>query len=455
MGWWRNPTGMDPRLPPETIGDAYTSEFAWSVLEDLVKIGNRMGGQAGEKEGAQIIKDAFETIGARETDITEFDMPGWWRGSSSITLPDHDEHYEAEHQVLALPGTPATTQDAEIIDMGYGIPSDFDSSVEDAVVMVRSDTPSDYDHWYHRMEKYAAAVDHGAAGFIYRNHVPGCLPATGEIGYHNRPGPIPGVAVSKELGSRIERYCEANGTISGSLTIDCENAPTTVPNTSAALGPETETEVLVTAHVDAHDISEGARDNGVGSALVCEIGRLLTTVEDSLETKVRLITFGSEELGLYGAYDWAATHESDAIKCVMNIDRAGDTRNPKVRRTNSFQGMEPPFERAADRLNVPLEIERSTSPHGDSWPFAEKGIPAVTVGSALDSKSRGWGHTHGDTLDKLDHRDIQALAVVFTEAVLDLTQEDTVIPRKSPDDILDELDDPGIRELEFGGRYHF
>lgn len=445
---------MEPRLPPVTIGDAYTSEFAWSVLEDLVSIGNRMGGQNGEKEGANIVRKAFETIGLREIAITEFEMPGWWRGTSSLTLSEPNELYEAEHHIIALPGTPPTSQQAEIIDMGYGIPAEFDSTVDDALVLVRSDTPEDHGQWYHRMEKYAAAVEHGALGFIYRNHVPGCLPATGEIGYHNRPAPIPGVAVSKELGARIERHCE-DDTLTGKLSINCENAPTTCPNTSAVVGPETETEILVTAHVDAHDISEGARDNGVGSALVCEIGRLLATVEDSLETKVRLITFGSEELGLYGAYNWANTHDPESIKCVMNIDRAGDTRNPKVRRTNSFQGMEPPFERAAERLGVPLEIERSTSPHGDSWPFAEKGIPAVTVGSALDSKSRGWGHTHGDTLDKLDHRDIQSLAVVFTEAVLELAQTDTTIPRKTPGEILEELDESDIRELEFGGRYHF
>lgn len=72
--------------------------------------------------------------------------------------------------------------------------------------MARSDGPADHDRWHHRMEKYAAAAEEGAAGFIFRNHYEGALPPTGEVGYHERPGPIPVVGVSKKLGDRLARY---------------------------------------------------------------------------------------------------------------------------------------------------------------------------------------------------------------------------------------------------------
>jgi Zn-dependent M28 family amino/carboxypeptidase len=442
------------RLPDDVVGDAYTSDFAWDVLERLVDVQNRMAGQEGERRGAEIVRDAFDSIGLRDVEIEAFDIPGWWRGESSLALPAFGETYESDHRVIALPGTPAGDVEAELVDLGYGMPEEVGDEVDGKVAMVRSDTPDDRDRWIHRMEKYAAVGDAGAAGFVFRNHYEGCLPPTGEVGYHSRPGPIPAVGVSKELGDRLARRCDGDDP-AVRLGVDCRNEPTTSPNTMAVVGPETDREVLVTAHVDAHDIAEGAADNGVGTALVAEVGRLLLAVEDDLDTRVRLMPFGSEEIGLYGAYHYADTRDHDTIKCVVNVDGAGPSRDAKVRRTNSFDSMEAPFERAADRVGVPLTIDRSVSPHGDSWPFAESGVPAVTVGSDTEGSGRGWGHTHADTLDKLDRRDLRALAVVFAESVLELADDDVTLERKTPDAIRDLLDENYERELKAGGRWRF
>jgi hypothetical protein len=35
-----------PRLPKSTIGNAYTSDFCWSLLSDLTAVGSRMGANA-------------------------------------------------------------------------------------------------------------------------------------------------------------------------------------------------------------------------------------------------------------------------------------------------------------------------------------------------------------------------------------------------------------------------
>jgi Zn-dependent M28 family amino/carboxypeptidase len=443
---------MTPRLSQRSIGDAFTSSFAWEVLEDLVEVENRMAGQAGEREGAEIVTGAFEAAGLREVDIEEFDLPGWWRESSALVVPGRGKRYEADHRVVALPGTPAGEREAELVDVGYGVPGEIGDEVNGKIAMARSDTPPEHDRWHHRMEKYAAAAENGAVGFVFRNHVEGCLPPTGEIGYHARPGPIPAVGVSKELGDRLARYADEAPGIE--LSVDCRNEPTTSPNVSAAVGPDTDEEVLVTAHVDAHDVAEGARDNGVGSALVAEIGRLLAAEADELETKVRLVAFGSEEVGLWGAYHWAETR-GETVTCVMNVDGAGDSRTPKVRTTNPFDSMVSAFERAADRLGLPAGVDREVSPHGDSWPFAERGIPAITVGSESAESGRGWAHTHADTLDKLDPRDLRALAAVYAEAAIELADRGTETPRKDPDAIRTALDEYYVHELEAGDRWHF
>ena len=438
-----------PRLPASAVGDAFTSDHAWETLIDLVEIGNRMAGQAGEAEGAAVVEAAFEDAGLRAVGTESFEIPGWWRGGSSLSVAGHGE-WSADHHVIALPGTPAGEVSAPLVDLGHGMPAEIGDEVEGCVAMARSDVPEG-ERWVHRMEKYASAAEHGAVGFLFRNHVPGNLPPTGEVGYHERPGPIPAVGVSRELGARLARYAADDATVD--LAVDCRNEPATSLNTHAVVGPETESEVLVTAHVDAHDVAEGAEDNGVGSALLPEIGRLLAAAGDELGTRVRLIAFGSEEIGLWGAYHHAETAERP-IEAVMNVDGAGASRDPRVR-THGFEGLAEAFGAAADRFDAPLSVTDDVVPHADSWAFVERGVPAVTVGSTREGKGRGWGHTHADTLDKLDPRDLRALAVIYAESALELADPGREFPRREPGEIRDALTDGYVRELEVGGRWHF
>jgi Zn-dependent M28 family amino/carboxypeptidase len=443
------------RLPDDVVGDAQTSTHAWDLLEGLVDIGNRMAGQAGEHEGAELVRDDFEATGLRDVGIDEFDLPGWWRGSSSLSVPGREETFAKDYQVIALPGTPAGTVEADLVDVGYGLPEDFEAAdLEGKVAMARSDAPDDADHWYHRMEKYAFALEAGAAGFVYRNHVEGCLPPTGEIGYHNRPGPIPAVGVSRELGARLARYAGDDG-VGVTLDVDCRNEATTAPNIEGRLGPDTEQSVVVTAHVDGHDISEGAADNGVGTVMVCELARLLKRVEDDLDTEVRFVVVGAEEVGLYGSYHLAATTDRDDVKCVMNIDGAGGSRTPKVRRTNTFESLEAPYEAVADDLDIEFPINDDIGPHGDCWPWTERGVPAATLGSETDHSGRGWGHTHADTLDKLDPQDLRDLALAYASSVVELADDDYSFPKKEPSEIREHINEGYERELRAADRWHF
>ncbi|WP_049972328.1 M28 family peptidase [Haladaptatus cibarius] len=446
------------RIPNSVVGDAVTSTESWDTLEALVSVGNRMAGQTGEAEGAEIIADAFERGGARDVEINEFEIPGWWRGSSSLSVGE--ETLVADHEVIALPGTPGGDATGELVDVGYGLAEDFEErDLDGKIVMASSETPDDHGRWIHRMEKYVCAANAGAAGFVFRNHVEGCLPPTGEIGYHNRPGPIPAVGVSKEVGTRLlrEHAVEGNEGEEGSgsettISVECRNEPTNSRNVEAVVGPDTEKEVLVTAHVDAHDVSEGANDNGAGSALVAEIGRLLGKVE--LDTRVRLVTFGSEEIGLYGAYHAAETHGLESIKCVINIDGAGNSRNLGVG-TNGFDELGDAFEEVTDEMRLPLSTHERISPHGDQWAFVQEGVPSVMTYSRSGGSGRGWGHTHADTLDKLDIRDLRAMALALSNVVVAVAEEDREIPHKSREQIRDEIDEGYVEELKLGGRWPY
>ncbi|APW98464.1 peptidase M28 [Halobiforma lacisalsi AJ5] len=443
------------KLPDSVVGDAHTSSFHWDVLEDLVDIGNRMAGQEGERRGAERVKAAFEEVGLRNVALEEFEIDGWWRGNAVLeTARSHAETYDADYQVIGLPGTPSGTVEAELVDVGYGRLEDFaDADLEGNVAMASSETPADHDRRLHRMEKYASAVDAGAVGFVFRNHVEGCLPATGEIGYDNRPGPIPAVGVSREVGRRLLRHAE-DGELTVELGVDARNEPTDSVNVVGEVGPDTDEVVLVTSHVDAHDIAEGANDNGAGTALVCEIARLLKRVEDDLETRVRFVPFGSEEIGLQGASHAAATLDLENVKCVINLDGAGNSRTLRVN-ANEFDAVATLFEEVADEYDVPLETDDTISPHGDQWAFVQEGVPASMTSSSSDSSGRGWGHTHADTLDKLDVRDLRELSVLVASAAFTAAEADREFPQRSREETKALLDEGYVQELKIGGRWPY
>ena len=445
------------RLPDAVIGSGYRSDLPGDLLADLVEHRNRMAGSAGERAGAETLVEALAGIdGATDVGTDEFEIPGWWRGDSSLSVvgPSGTTHeFDASHEIVALPGTPAGEPAAELVDVGAGAPADFEAADLDGRIALVSDrTPDGHDRRIHRMEKYADAVEAGAAAFVFRNFAPGALPRTGEVGYHSRPGPIPAVSVSAEVGARLARYCEDAPT-EASLAVDCRNEPATSHNVEARVGPDTDEEVLVTAHLDAHDIAEGAADNGAGSVIAVEVARLLAGLDD-LDTAVRIVVFGAEEIGLYGAYHYAATNPTEEIRAVCNVDGAGKSRDLAVR-TSGFDDLGAVFADVAETLDVEYELSDEVSPHGDQWALVEQGVPAVMASSLVDEAGRGWGHTHADTLDKIDARDLRAQAIVVAEAAARIATGPREIEHRDPEAVREGLDDGYVRELKVGGRWHY
>lgn len=411
------------RLDDGVIGDAYRNGIAWETLTSLVDIENRMAGQTGEREGAEVVADRLDEIGLRDVSIDEFDIPGWWRGSSTLALSEQGTSYRHQHQVLALPGTPAGEESAKLVDVGHGTPAEFEEAdVDGAIAMASSKTPEDHDRWIHRTEKYNSAIEGGAVAFVFRNHVEGCLPPTGGIGEDDGPGAIPAVGVSRELGQKLVRHCD-DREVEASLTVDCRNESTTSCNVSGVLGPETEERILVTAHHDAHDIADGAEDNGSGSVLVCEVGRLLAQVADDLDVAVECVTFGSEEIGLYGSKEIAETRALDDIKAVINLDAIGGSRTLGIG-THGFDALTEVFEDVRDEFDTKIDVDEDINPHSDHWPFVKRGVPGLIAYSVSESDGRGWGHTHADTLDKLDRRDFRELAVLVASGVAKLADDE-------------------------------
>jgi Zn-dependent M28 family amino/carboxypeptidase len=414
------------------IGRTFTSDAGWNFLETIVDIGNRMTGSDGERAAAEVTRDALAEAGARNARLAEFDVQGWTRGSSSI------EAGETTQDSIALPRSPAGSVDGELVDLGYGLPEDFEKhDIEGKVVMVASNVPSYFDRFIHRREKYYYAVDGGAAAFVFRNHVEGCLPPTGSVGTEDDPiGDIPAVGVSKEVGARLSRRWEGDDV---TVTVDADAYDATSQNVHAELGPDTEQEILVTSHIDAHDIAEGAMDNGAGTAMVVEMANALAEREDELDTKVHFVAFGAEEVGLDGSSHMASVTDFDRIKAILNNDGVVRGRTLTFT-THGFDELDDAAHEIADEYGHPISTIPEQGPHSDHWPFVQWGVPGYHVMSETGDEGRGWGHTFADTLDKVEVRNLREQAILLTDLAVRLASDGFEVEHKAPAEIADALE---------------
>ncbi|WP_049924044.1 M28 family peptidase [Halopiger djelfimassiliensis] len=434
------------------IGDVFTSDVGWTHLERLVDIGNRMAGSDGEREAAVVTRDALAEVGARNARLEPFEIQGWTRGESAIVAGDE------ELDCIALPRSPADRVTAPLVDLGYGLPEDFAArDLEGTVVMVRSDVPDYHDRYIHRREKYYHAVDNGAVGFVYRNHVEGCLPPTGSVGTDANPiGEIPAVGVSNEVGARLARRFTGDRI---ELEVDAEthdadeprsaagrtSDPTESQNVHAELGPDTDERILVTSHVDAHDIAEGALDNGAGTAMVVEIAAALADREDELDTRVEFVAYGAEEVGLVGSSHYADHTDHGTISAIVNNDGVVGNRTLSLT-THGFAELEAAATDVADRYDHPIETVPKLGPHSDHWPFVQHGVPGYHVKSTSDDVGRGWGHTFADTIEKLEPRTLREQAILLTDLVVELARDERTIEHRDSEAIAADLEAQGLAE---------
>jgi len=420
------------------IGDTFTSDTGWNHLERLVDVRNRMAGSGGEREAAEATRDALAEH-AEDAWLDEFPIQGWTRGSSGVETPAG-----VEEDAIALPRSPSGDAAGEFVDLGHGLPEDFeDADLDGKVVMVASDVPDWYDRYLHRREKYYHAVEAGAAAFVYKNHVEGCLPPTGSVGTSEDPiGDVPAVGVSSEVGARLSRRFDGD-TVTVAVDADAHDA--TSQNVHATLGPDTDEELLVTSHVDAHDIAEGAMDNGAGTAMVVEVARALAAREADLDTRVHFVCFGAEEVGLVGAAHDAGERDLEDVRAVLNFDGVVRGRTLKFY-AHGFDALADAARRLGEDFDHPVSVTPKLGPHSDHWEYVQHGVPGYHVASDTGGAGRGWGHTFADTLEKLEVRTFREQAVLLTELAARLADDGFAVAHASEADIAAALEDEDLAE---------
>jgi Zn-dependent M28 family amino/carboxypeptidase len=356
--------------------------------------------------------------------------------------------------------------------MGTGSPEEFEiknkKEIKGKIVLCSSAT-SPRGKRVHRRTKYGYAVEYGVIGFIFMNHNPGQLKPTGSLRPAYRTGgEIPGIGVSLETGTQMLRLSKKKP-----LKIRIIDKSKVIPETESAniifelIGNGSNDEwIIVGGHYDGHDISQGAMDNLSATAVIMELARVLKEFEGEFERNIRFILFACEELGVTGSTNYVAQHKEEMKKIAIMINlELGRLANKTGSQHVAFTFYQPDelkdyLEDFAEVVGYPMTINKGHSAASDHWPFYMKGVPTIYMHAEPTMQEivngRGWGHTSADTMDKVDHRNLQEGAMIVSRLLLRLAnKKDKIAKHTSPDEIQKKLEKNGMRKiLEIENKWH-
>jgi Zn-dependent M28 family amino/carboxypeptidase len=452
----------------DLIGEIWqTSEIQKNMLVLADEIGSRFAGTPSEKQAQEYMVDKLKEYGYENARAVPFKYYGWRRGPVTLEMTDP---VKRELHAISLAMSPGGTVEAEVINLGTGSPEEFEAvgpeDVKGKIVLCSSAT-SPSGKRVHRRTKYGYAVKYGAVGFIFMNHNPGQLAATGSLRPSYRMGgEIPGIGVSLETGSLMQRLAggrplRAKFSDESEVVPDSESA-----NIVAELPGRSDEWIVVGGHYDGHDIAQGAMDNLSGTAVTMELARVLKTYEGKFKRGIRFILFGCEEIGVTGSTSYVADH-LDQMKdtaIMVNLELGGLAYTDGMKHA-AFTVYQPPemklwIEEFLNEVAYPTSVSIGMSAASDHWPFVMQGVPAIYMHEEPSMRQlvqgRGWGHTTADYMDKVDPRNLQEGAMLMARLLLRLaTQRRKIAKHTLLKSVLGRLERNGMKKtLEIQLKWH-
>ena len=121
----------------------------------------------------------------------------------------------------------------------------------------------------HRRRKYDMAREYGAVGFLIAGPLNGHVVA-GSSGRDRGEG-IPALGISPETAAMLARTADGWATVT--MLIETEEGPAETETLVYDYPGQTDEWVVLSAHVDGHDLAESAMDNGTGLAAILSVIR--------------------------------------------------------------------------------------------------------------------------------------------------------------------------------------
>lgn len=415
-----------PHDPAKLRDAALKDDLAWTITEGLTtEIGPRLPGSAAEARARDWAVAKLKSLGFKNVRIETFDIPGWERGEErgeivapfpqklSLTALGNSGATPAEGieaplvafpDVAALEAATPEQVRGKIVYVGHAMHAAQDGSSYGYFGAVRRRAPS-------------IAASKGALAVVIRSLGTDShrVPHTGTTSFEAGVTPIAAAALSNPDADQIERVLKRGQPIRLRLVltprilgpIQSGNVIAEVPGSDPNAGI-----VAIGGHLDSWDLGTGAIDDASGVAITAAAAKRIMDAGKPRRT-IRVIWFGSEEIGGLGGQAYFERHRNEPHALVAESDFGAD----RVWRFETKLG--PAATSMTGRLAAalaPLGITRgngTASAGADLGPWARAGTNAVD----LDQSGLRYfdiHHTADDTLDKIDPEQLAQNVAAWT-----------------------------------------
>jgi hypothetical protein len=394
----------------EIIGRIGADRALPAEFEAICNTGGRLAGTESERRAIALVKQ----LGAAATGKPVRSIPvrycGWTARRAELLVEGVGS--APCHPLVRSIATDPQGVTAEVIDLGRGTPEEFAAhhdEIAGRIALVRHELMFAAGT-IHRRRKYDMARDAGAAGFLIAGPLSGSTVA-GSSGREGSDG-IPAAGISPETAARLAR--RALGRPKATLIIETDEGDAETETLLFDMPGQTDEWIVLSAHVDGHDLAESAMDNATGVAVALAIARTLSPEVRKWRRGIRVAFFSVEEWALTGSAQYVSglsETEKAAIALNVNLDSVGGSQRLSAL-TSGFPQLEPFLLRIAEENAREIRCVRPLMVNSDHANFALAGIPAVRLVAGFDDPQAHLRLvlTAADTRDKVSAAELASAA---------------------------------------------
>ena len=412
-------------LDKETVREANTlisrsldSSVGYDIINSLTtEVGPRLAGSEAEARARDWAVAKFKTLGFKNVRIEPFSVDYWERHveSAEIVSP-----FPQKLHITTLGGSVATKpggvtgQIVRFASLKALIDAPMAGLAGKIVFvdeyMTRTQDGSGYGVAVRKRSGAAnEAGKRGAIAALIRSvgtdqHR---FPHTGQMNYAKQIPKVPIAALSAPDADQLQRALLL-GEVEVKLSLEVESlGQRQSGNVIGEIPGETDEIVIIGGHLDSWDLGTGAVDDGAGIGITLGAAKMILDLKRKPQRTIRVVMFGSEEVGLVGAKAYAEAYKTELDKHVIGAE--SDFGGGKIWRFDTRFGKDKlHFAAAIQAVLGPLGIalgDNSASGGPDMGPMRALGMPVATL------KQNGWDyfdlhHTANDTFDKIKPEDI-------------------------------------------------
>ena len=419
---------------------AIAGSAAFPVLESLTtEVGARPAGSAAQKRAMEWGVAKLTALGFQNVHTEPFSITAWVRGPESAevtspfpqhlallglggSVPTPPGGIEAEivlfHTYADLLAAPTGSLTGKIAVVTQPMTRTQDGAGYGAINAVRTQGPSE-------------AARRGAVAYLHRSLATNenRLPHTGALRYAEGAPKIPAAALSVVDAELLDHMAARGVPIRIRLSLDSH----TVPNAPAwnvvgeVVGRERPDEVIVIGgHLDSWDPGTGAIDDGAGVSITTGAAELINDLPRHPRRTVRMVMFGSEEMGGSGEA-YAARHKDEVAKIVL-AGESDEGPGPVWAVQFPKGALTDPAMRAMAGVLAPLKVfvdpAPATNSGSDVVGLQLLGVPVIDLHPDA-TRYFDIHHSSDDTLDKNDPKALDQsvaawAALIYTAAECDI-----------------------------------